>query len=64
MMHGYSNSNRRVSDAVSEMDYSPDGGDDGDALEVKREHVRDGKGGEKGDKRGVINRVNREPANL
>ena len=44
----------------TDMEYSPE--DDGSFSEVKREHgaKNDSKAGEKGDKRGVINRVNRE----
>ena len=41
----------------TEMEYSPE--DDGAFFEVKREK-EDSRAGEKGDKRGVINRVNRE----
>jgi len=52
-------SSRRVSEPFSEaeMDYSPEGGEDGDISDIKRERGRKDDG--KREKRGVINRVNR-----
>ncbi len=66
MMHSYygqaSLSNRRAFDVASEvdMDYSPDGGDDANHGDIKREQAAsEVKNGDKGEKRGTINRVNR-----
>ena len=43
------------------MEYSPDGDDDGGSSDIKKEHeTKNHKGGDKVEKRGMINRVNRE----